>query len=505
MPERPRAVAYRNAQRFRRVLSLLLEAVLNPRSLVRRLRKRLLRPSLYPQSGLSWRVLVVLTRDLPAQQRQALERFWPDARWCVLPLGDIGPRDLLCEARAVAADYVLILANSSRLDAALLANLCRLVACNPGYDAWLSGARVGFWSWDFRGFDLDPEALLLLRCSLLDQQMETERHRRNATRLLPVSRREVFPPLNRFGAVRHATSFSSQEESKLSTLSNLLAALPLAQPRLHRMPTTPRLVAVIPTRDHSELLAAAVASLCRQELPMPLELLVVDNGSEEPATAALLAQLSNGSVPFRCIRDARPFNFSALCNSGIAASDASLVLLLNNDVVFSHPKALAAMLQLVQLETVGCVGACLNYPDGRVQHLGVELSGELVQHQAYGVRLKPDDPLLQRPRQVAAVTAACMVIRRSLWDELAGFDEDLPVDFNDVDFCLRAQAAGFANLIVPVAQATHLESVSRGRLPHPSFAASLKTMKIRWGKHIGSDPYALLPPVGRVGQLSGGA
>ena len=505
MPERPRAVVYRKAQRVRRLLSLLLEAVLNPRSVVRRLRKRLLRPSLHPQSGLSWRVLVVLPRDLPAQQRQALERFWPDARLWVLPLGDLGPRDLLREARAVEADYVLILANPARLDDALLANLCRLVACNPGFDAWLSGARPGFWSWDFRGFGLDPEALLLLRCSLLDQQTEGHRHRRNATRLLTVSGHEVFPPLNRYGLPRHAMSSSSLEEPGRSTLSNLLAVLPLAQPRVHQMPATPRLVAVIPTRDHAELLASAVASLCRQELSMPLELLVVDNGSEEPATAALLAELSNGSVPFRCIRDARPFNFSALCNSGIAASDASLVLLLNNDVVFAHPKALAAMLELVQLETVGCVGACLSYPDGRLQHLGVELSGELVQHQAYGLRLKPDDPLLQRPRQVAAVTAACMVFRRSLWDELAGFDEDLPVDFNDVDFCLRAQAAGFANLIVPVAQATHLESVSRGRLPHPSFAASLKTMKIRWGKHIGNDPYALPPQAGRIGQLSGGA
>jgi GT2 family glycosyltransferase len=251
-------------------------------------------------------------------------------------------------------------------------------------------------------------------------------------------------------------------------------------------------VAVIPTRDRAELLAQAVVGLRKQQLPWPLDLVVVDNGSRETATHAYLQTLAEEPLSFQCIRDERPFNFSALCNGGIAASSASsIVLLLNNDVVFSHPQALAEMLNLTQLETVGCVGALLRYPNGRVQHLGVELSGELVQHQAHGQQLEAGDPLLQHPRQVTALTAACMMFRRSLWDELAGFDEDLPVDFNDVDFCLRAQAAGFANLVTPRAEAIHLESASRGREAHVTFADSLRIMKVRWGKHVGNDPYAL--------------
>jgi GT2 family glycosyltransferase len=492
MPERPRARVYRQAQRLGRLLRLLNEVAFNPRrSLMSLLKGHRSRSSTHPQVGLSWSVLVVLAADLSSQQIQTLKRQWPDASLWRLPQRNVEPAELLRQARAVTASYVLVLADPQRLDAELLSNLCRLVALNPGFDAWLSGDRPGLWSWDFSGFSLDPAALLLLRSSLLEQHAHAPRNRRNATHMLTVPGRDVLPRRHRPGQHRQGALPSSISLTDRKILIDLMQSLPLARPRVHPLPPEPRLVVVIPTRDRADLLSRTVAGLSRQQLPLPFELVVMDNGSEEAATKSLLETLASGTLLFQAIRDEKPFNFSALCNSGIAASKASLVLLLNNDVVFSQPHSLAAMLALAQLETVGCVGALLRYPDGRIQHLGVEMSGELVQHQGYGQRLKAVDPLLQQPRQVSAVTAACMLFRRSLWDELAGFDEDLPVDFNDVDFCLRAHDAGFANLITPAAEATHLESASRGQQPHVSFSESLRTMKARWGKHVGNDPYAM--------------
>lgn len=445
-----------------------------------------------PVQGMTWTVLVVLVGDYSKHHIQLLQRQWPDASLWRLPQRAIEPQELLQQARGAAADYVLLLADSLCLDPALLSNLCRLVALNPGFDVWISGERLGLWSWDFSNFSYDSTAMLLMRTSLLEQHAQASRNRRNSTRILPVLSRDLL--LSRYKGpcrkLQHSLS-SSDLFVDNQTLNNMMRLLPLARSRIHPLPPEPKLVAVIPTRDRADLLADAVAGLTQQHLPLPLELVIVDNGSEEEATRNLLESLASGPLPFIIVRDEMAFNFSALCNRGIEASQASMILLLNNDVVFSNSSSLAAMVELAKLEIAGCVGALLRYPDGQIQHLGVELSGELVRHQGHGHSVQAGDLLLQYPRQVAAVTAACMLFRRSLWDELAGFDEELPVDFNDVDFCLRAQEAGFANLITPAAVALHLESASRGLAPHASFSDSLRSMKSRWGKHIGNDPYSI--------------
>ena len=483
MPERSRARCYRQAQRIRALLQRLIRLLLHPRRSLRRLLPGL-RPAHRASSGLALDLLVLLGADLPATQRHLLGQHCPEARCWVLPLETVDLAMVLRQARAFDSTYVLFVANPQRLAPEFLDSLARLVAWNSGFDAWLSGVTPGFWSWDFRGFSLDSEAILLIRRSLLELELQTLRNRRNAARLLIVPSRELFP------VGRHLATETVTRTSQAPILP-LIEALPLAQPRVHPVPAESRVVAVIPTRDRAELLIQAVEGLRRQRLPVPIELVVVDNGSQQQATQAALESFATGPMSFRCVRDPKPFNFSALCNAGIAASSAAVVLLLNNDVVFSEPHSLAVMLELVQLETVGCVGALLRYPDGRLQHFGVELSGELVQHQLYGQQLKAGNLLLQS-RQVSAVTGACMMFKRSLWDELGGLDEQLPVDFNDVDFCLRAQALGFANLVAPAAQAVHLESASRGRQSHPSFANSLTLMKARWGKQVGNDPFALV-------------
>ena len=481
MPVRVQGPLYRWAQRLRHWLRLLVRGVLHPR----RVLKRLLAPGpgIYAQPGLGLELLIPLTQALPDRQRNTLLKHWPQATFWLLSKTETDSGEVLRQAVSAGARYVLFVANPQCLSPELFSSLARLVALNPGFDGWLTGRFPGLWSWNFSGFAGDQDAVLLLRSSWLAAAPQVVRHRRNASRLLTVPSREVWPATN-FGGLTAGRSYSHM------AMSRLIATLPLAHPRVHPQPARSKVVVVIPTRDRADLLRQAIEALQKQNLSIALELVVINNGSKEQATTVLLDELAQGPLPFNCLSDPRAFNFSALCNAGIAYTDASYVLLLNNDVRLINSDAVAKMLDLACLETVGCVGAQLTYPDGRVQHLGVELSGELVAHQFYGERCD-DELLTSRPRQVSAVTGAAMMFRRSLWDELGGFDERLPVDFNDVDFCLKAQAAGFANLIQPQARAVHMESASRGQEPHSSFVSSLTMMKSRWGKFVGNDPFAL--------------
>ena len=482
MPSPWRPGLYRQARRLRGRLWRLIHVLLHPRRALTRILSRT--NSAPPASlGFGLQVLVLLDADPFGAQCTSLQVLGPNVTCWQLPPGLVDLATVLRQARTLDAGYVLFLANPHRLSQALLEGLARLVSLNPGFDAWLTGSTIGFWSWDFSGFSSDPEAILLVRSSLLELENLLPRTRRSAARLLTIPRHELSLPASISGT-------SGLKKASQISLLPLVEALPLARPRIHASALEERLAVVIPTRDRSELLLQAVEGLQLQQLPYPLELVVVDNGSEEDATQVAFDKLSTGSIPFKLIRDPQPFNFSALCNVGVEVSSAPFILLLNNDVVFTAPNSLVSMLELVALETVGCVGALLRYPDGKLQHMGVELSGELVQHQFYCQPLATGD-FFTRPRQVAAVTGACVVFKRSLWHELGGLDEKLPVDFNDIDFCLRAQSAGFANLIAPAAQAIHLESASRGRQVHPTFSASLELMKARWGKQVGNDPFAI--------------
>jgi GT2 family glycosyltransferase len=145
---------------------------------------------------------------------------------------------------------------------------------------------------------------------------------------------------------------------------------------------------------------------------------------------------------------------------------------------------------------VGCVGAKLIYPDRRIQHGGIVLGLYGIAGHAHRFA-KQDDPgylsRLASIQNVSAVTAACMLVRRRVFDQLGGLDEGLAVAFNDVDFCLRARLAGYRNVWTPFAELIHHESVSRGRDLSPAksrrFTAEYATMQQRWGRQLLDDPY----------------
>ena len=241
----------------------------------------------------------------------------------------------------------------------------------------------------------------------------------------------------------------------------------------------PLVSVIIPTRDRVDLLRVAVRSI-EQRTDWPnWQLTIVDNGSVEEETLEYLASLRH-----HVVRDPDYFNYSRIMNFGVRATEGTHLLFLNNDVEVVNPQWMTAMLEHSQRPAVGGVGARLLFPDGRPQHEGVRIGGGIlagnIDHVGYY-------NLGESIREVSAVTAACMMLRREVFDQVGGFDERLRVAFNDVDLCLRIREAGYTIVYQPLARLHHFESASRGKL-HPM--ADERLLIEKWGDADSlSDPY----------------
>ena len=264
----------------------------------------------------------------------------------------------------------------------------------------------------------------------------------------------------------------------------------------------PRVSIVIPIRDRPALLARCMEGLLHGTDYPALDVLVADNGSEQPETAALLARL--GADPRVTVLPVPgPFNYAHVNNVAVAATSGEVVLLLNNDVEVLDPGWLAEMVGLAMRPGVGAVGAKLLYPDGTIQHAGVVLGigsfeggPGIAGHFGYGAgRTEPGyaDQLLIA-RGVSAVTGACLAMRRSVWDGVGGLDaEAFAVALNDVDLCLRVRAAGLEVVWTPHAVLLHRESASRGpdhvAGARDRFRRECRALRDRWGPELDSDPF----------------
>ncbi len=247
---------------------------------------------------------------------------------------------------------------------------------------------------------------------------------------------------------------------------------------LHQLKWDPSLLAenpvtiVIPTKDRPELLCACIASLDRTVDWTHVRLVIVDDGSTDPAAVAQLAALeARPDLRCRVIRAGGPgipFNYARLVNLGTAAADTPLVLHLNNDIEAREPGWLEDLVGWLSIPGVGVAGARLVQRDGRLDHAGIWIDprGGLPHSQFAGL---PENDfgfffLPHAAHNVRAVTGACLLTRTDLYRRLGGFDEqDFQVAYNDVDFCLRAARAGFRTVYSPQATLTHLGSASRGR------------------------------------------
>jgi len=267
---------------------------------------------------------------------------------------------------------------------------------------------------------------------------------------------------------------------------------------------TPRATVVIPTRDQTSYLRTAVDGVLNGTDYPALNLIVMDNGSETAEARSFLARLDRDPRA-RVVHDPRPFNFSQINNDAARLTDAEILVFLNNDVEVRDPAWLDRMVEHCNDPRVGAVGSLLLYPDGTIQHAGIRTAatnGALAAHVHAG--LSPDFAFGGPPptaQDVTAVTAACLAIRRTVFDAFGGFDTELAVSYNDVDLCLSLRRAGLRVVCQQSAPLVHHESKSRGADTQARNRARAlvehATLAQRWGGLVTTfDPYSPPQPHG---------
>ncbi len=221
---------------------------------------------------------------------------------------------------------------------------------------------------------------------------------------------------------------------------------------------------VIPSKDSAPVLGRCLDSIRELSTWEPYEIVIVENNSTEPATFAYYEELE-ADPRVSVVRYEGPFNFSAICNLGARAAKGSILVFLNNDTEVIEPRWLELLAGPLSREDVGATGARLLYPDTLLQHGGVLLQADGPAHVEYLVSPNYDAYLgLSRfhTHQLSTVTGACLAVGRATFDAVGGFDENLPIAYNDIDFCLKIRERGLAVVMEPKAVLWHYESLSRG-------------------------------------------
>lgn len=233
--------------------------------------------------------------------------------------------------------------------------------------------------------------------------------------------------------------------------------------------TRPIVSVIIPSKDHVDVLDACITSIIERSTFSQFEIIVVENNSTESETFEYYHRLPQYDPRVRVVQWPQKdgnFNYSALINFGASQAQGNYLLLLNNDTEVITPDWIEEMVGYLQRPEVGVVGAKLYFRDHLTQHAGMEVGPfDAVVHVNQDFSSKREGYLAKavRPGNFSSVTGACQMVSHSLFDELSGYDEALAVGFNDVDFCLRAQQAGYLVTFTPYAELYHYEFVSRGR------------------------------------------
>lgn len=251
---------------------------------------------------------------------------------------------------------------------------------------------------------------------------------------------------------------------------------------------------IVPTRNQWQLLKQCLESVREKTGYSNYELLVVDNQSDQGESVDYLDTLAKQGI--RVLPYPHPFNYSAINNFAVTKARGELLCFLNNDMEVITPEWLEEMVSHAVRPEIGAVGAKLYFPDETLQHIGIILGlGGPAGHVLYKFNGNTGG-YYNRARLVcnySAVTAACMVVRKTVFEEAGGFDEvNLPVSYNDVDLCLRIQGAGYRNLYTPFAQFYHHESASRGEdtaaANRSRSQKEIEHMWRRWGNLLLHDP-----------------
>ena len=257
----------------------------------------------------------------------------------------------------------------------------------------------------------------------------------------------------------------------------------------------PMVSLIIPTKNGLELIRQCIESIRNKTTYPNYEILIVDNGSDDLEVLNYFKELES-DIRIRVLRDDRPFNYSALNNAAVKLARGELTGLVNNDIEVISSDWLSEMASHAMRPGVGAVGAKLWYPNKTLQHGGVVLgvggvaghSHKHLHNHRHGYFGRAN--LIQ---SFSAVTAACMIIKKSIYEEVGGLNEtNLTIAFNDIDFCLRVREAGYRNVWTPYAELYHHESATRGFEDNPEkearFSKEANYMKQRWADQLMNDP-----------------
>ncbi len=257
----------------------------------------------------------------------------------------------------------------------------------------------------------------------------------------------------------------------------------------------PKIAIVIPFKDQVGYLKTCLSSVFQKTSYPNFEVILVDNNSEKQETADVLEKYAFVDN-VRIVKYKEPFNYSKINNWAISQTDAEVVLLLNNDIKVITKDWLTTLYSYLQQESVGAVGAQLLYDDMTSQHSGLVMGiGGVAGHAFKGLDSRVYHYYLDGlPRNVSGCTAACLLVKREVWSQVDGLNEEnLKVAFNDVDFCLKIREAGHDILYIPEVQLFHFESKSRGYEDTPEKVARFKTeqkyMLDTWGDTMANDPF----------------
>nr|KIS29581.1 hypothetical protein TQ38_27560 [Novosphingobium sp. P6W] len=256
----------------------------------------------------------------------------------------------------------------------------------------------------------------------------------------------------------------------------------------------PHVSIIVPTRNHGELLRMCMEGLAATRYPS-FDVTIIDNGSDEPDTLAYLEEISAAGV--RVVSDPSPFNYAAMHNAVVGALRGPLICFLNNDIEIPEPQWLETMAIAALRPDTGAVGARLLYPDGTIQHAGIVMGVGGGAAHAHRFLAPDQEGYFARayvPQFVSAVTAACLLLEKSKFEAVGGFDAaNFAVAFNDVDLCLKLTARGWKSFYEPRAVLIHHESKSRGTDDTPEkkhrFAGELSALKRIWHTDVEIDPY----------------
>jgi GT2 family glycosyltransferase len=252
----------------------------------------------------------------------------------------------------------------------------------------------------------------------------------------------------------------------------------------------PSVTIIIPTRDNIDLLECCVESISQKTTYSNYNILIIDNGSKENGTLKSLQNLKNNkNISVICMDIT--FNYSTLNNLAAKNTSSDLLCFLNDDTEIISPDWLEEMTSFANQEDIGVVGARLWYPDGRLQHAGVVTGIHGISDHIYRYLERGNSGYYGRAvlhQSYSAVTGACMVVRRDVFEQVGGFDETLAVTLNDIDLCLKVRSIGYRNVWTPYAEVIHHESASRGSGNLPGSAYEITIFTSRWRDVLYNDP-----------------